>query len=154
MIKLLRIGGLLSVAFAVLVYPAIAGIAATAVEVYLVPAKDPSLVEQEKILFDPEGMKKDSPEYRKAVISIYGLPTEETTSVVFVSDAQLTRPPELPGILILAVDKHKGENPMQTKTLWFFAKYLAGGSAFAGALLLGLSAWLGRRKPGAAAPAA
>ena len=152
MIKLLRIGGVLALICAAAVYPVIGGIASSAVEAYLVPAKDPALVEQEKILFEPAGMDKKSPQYRKAVISIYGLPTDETTALVFVPAGKYVRPSELPEITILPIDKEKGENPMQVKTLWFFAKYLAGGAALTGAFLLGLAALLGRKK--APAPAA
>ncbi len=150
--KLLRIGGILALVFAAAVYPVIGGIASGAVEAYLIPAKDPALVEQEKILFDPAGMDRKSPQYRKAVISLYGLPTDETTALVFVPAEKYVRPSELPEITILPIDKEKGENPMQVKTLWFFAKYLAGGAALTGVALLGLSTLFAKKK--SPAPAA
>jgi hypothetical protein len=154
MIKLLKILGILALVVAGAVYPAIGGIASGAVNAYIIPAKDASTVELERTLFDPKGMDKTSAKYRHAVISLYGTaaPSIEPTPVVFEASSRFVRPPEAPDLVLLPVNKEKGENPMQVKTLWFFAPYLAGGAGVAGLAFLALGAFLGRKKP--AAPAA
>jgi hypothetical protein len=152
--KLLKILGVLAFVAAAAVYPVIAGLASGAVAAYIIPAKDPATVELERTLFDPKGMDKASPKYRHAVISLYGTaaPSIEPTPVVFVPASKLVRPIEAPDLVLLPVDKEKGENPMQVKSLWFFAPYLAGGAAAAGIAFLLLGVFLGRKKP--APPAA
>jgi hypothetical protein len=156
MTKALTILGILAIAVAALAYPAAGIIASTATEAYMIAGKDPSTREIEEGLFEaPKGASKESKEYRDAVLRIYGVPTDETTSIVFEPKEKYIRPALLPSISILPVFKEKGENPWQVKTIYFLASRTTLGAVVAGVFLLGLARVL-RKKPAAAptAPAA
>jgi hypothetical protein len=139
-------------AVAVLAYPVAWGIASMGTEAYMIAGKDKSTWDIEKALFEPpKGASKESKEYRDAVLRIYGVPTDEPTKVVFEPQDHFVRTDLLPSIVILPIYKEKGENPLQVKTVYFFASRSALGAAVAGLFLLGL-AKLTRKKP--AAPSA
>ncbi len=57
------------------------------------------------------------------VAEIYGNPMSKPVRVIFPDADRLIRPEEDPGLLLLEVDKQKGENPLQARTLWFFGKF-------------------------------
>ena len=153
--KILLTLGALSLIFAALVYPVALGIAGGATEAYMIAGKDPGTFQMNEELFDPpKGASKDSKEYRDAVLRIYGVPTDETTKVVFWPQEKFVRPKQLPSLTILPVYKEKGENPLQVKTVYFFASRTALGAAVAGAFLFGLSRVTRRRPAGPAAPPA
>jgi hypothetical protein len=137
MTKVLFILGTLALGTAVLIYPIAGIISGGAVEAYIIAAKDPTLTKTEKELFkmDPPKEKKDSKAYRDAVMSIYGSPTDEPTKVVFVSAERFVHPEELPTLALLPVDKQKGENPLQVKTVQFFALRTCIGAASVGFVL-------------------
>lgn len=146
MSRLLGILAIVAFGFAALTYPVAFGIASGATEAYLIAGKDPTAIAVEEELFEPpKGASKDSKEYRDAVLRIYGVPTDETTKVVFWPKEKFVHPKQLPSLTILPVYKEKGENPLQVKTVWFFASRTAIGAAVAGAFLLGLAA-VTRRK--------
>jgi hypothetical protein len=77
------------------------------------------------------------------VPELYGNPLSEKTRIVLPSKDRLVRPPEDPTLLLFQVDKLQGENPLQTQTIWFFAKFIVPGLALLG--LLGFA--LPRRRP-------
>jgi len=151
---LLMVGWVGAFVFALATYPVAGIIAGGAVEAYLIAEKDPKSVEVEKAIFEPpKGAAKESKEYRDAVMRIYGSQTDEPTKVVFVPKEKFRRPEELPSLILLPVNKEKGENPLQVKTVYFFAQKALLGSAVAGVVLL--LAWIVlRRKPKAASPPA
>jgi len=153
MSKLLTILGGLAFLFAALVYPAAAIIASGAVEAYIISAKDPSTVKVEQEIFEAPKAPKDSKEYRDAVMRIYGSVADDPTSVVFVKSEKFVHPRELPTLTLLPVDKQKGENPLQTKTVYFFATRTAAGAAAVGALFI-LAGFLCRKKKVVPAPPA
>jgi hypothetical protein len=146
MSKLLLILGALALLFATLVYPIAGVVASSAVEAYLISAKDPSAIKVEQEIFEaPKGAAKDSKVYRDAVMGIYGSVTDEPTKVVFVPAEKFVHPKELPTLMLLPIDKQKGENPLQVKTIYFFASKTAAGAAVVGALFL-LAGFLTRKK--------
>lgn len=150
---LLGLGGLAFLS-AALVYPIVAIITAGATEAYLISAKDQSLVDVERAIFDPpKGVSKDSKAYRDAVMGIYGSVTDEPTKVVFESKERFFNPPELPTLTLLRMDKQKGENPYQVKTIYFFASKTAGGAAVFG-VLFALAGFFTRKKKAPPAPPA
>ncbi|HLY08178.1 MAG TPA: hypothetical protein VKW04_02625 [Planctomycetota bacterium] len=147
MSKLLNVLGAVAVVVAVLVYPVSRIIAGGAVEAYLIAAKDKSAIEVERQIFEPpKGVSKDSKAYRDAVMSIYGSQTDEPTKVLFVPEEKFLRPPELPSLVLLPIDKEKGENPLQLKTVTFLASRTAMGATIVGAILLVAGALLRKKK--------
>jgi hypothetical protein len=150
---LLFIGWVAAFVLALVTYPAAAALASTAVEAYIIAAKDPSAVEVERAIFEPPKAPKDSKAYRDAVMRIYGSQTDEPTAVLFVPRERFIHPEELPSLTLLPVDKQKGQNPLQVKTVYFFAVRSVAGFAVAGIVLLGL--WsVARRRAKVAPPAA
>ena len=65
--------------------------------------------------------------------------------MLFVPQDKFVHPEELPTLTLLPVDKQKGENPLQLKTVYFFAQKTLIGSAAAGVVLLLLWIFLGRK---------
>ena len=77
------------------------------------------------------------------VADLYGNPLSEPVRVILPAKDHLIRPQEDESLLLLKVDKQKGENPLQAQTVWFFARF-----ALAGLTLLGITGFfLPRRKP-------
>ncbi|HEV3027974.1 MAG TPA: hypothetical protein VG457_10405 [Planctomycetota bacterium] len=151
MSRVLVLLGVGALVVAALVYPVALIVAGTATDAYLIAAKDKSAVEVERQIFEaPKGASKDSKAYRDAVMSIYGSQTDEPTKVVFVPADKFLRPPELPTLVLLPIDKQQGENPLQVKTVFFFATRIALGAAVVGIALLGIGA--ATRKKRAPAP--
>jgi hypothetical protein len=152
MSKLSRILAVLSFVFAALTYPVAFGIASGATEAYMIAGKDPGTFQMNEELFDPpKGASKESKEYRDEVLRIYGVPTDETTKVVFWPADKFIHPKQLPGLTILPVYKEKGENPLQVKTVFFFASRSALGAAVVG-IVLALVSVVTRKKQSPAAP--
>lgn len=150
---LLLVGWVAAFILAIATYPAAAIVARTAVEAYIIAAKDPAAVEVERAIFEPPKAPKDSKAYRDAVMRIYGSQTDEATAVVFVPQERFLHPQELPTLTLLPVDKQKGQNPLQVKTVYFFASRSVAGFAVAGIVFLGVWLFLRRKKP-SASPAA
>lgn len=154
MSRILLVLGGLALLFAALVYPVAGIVASGAVEAYIIAGKDKSAVDIDRQIFEPpKGAAKDSPAYRKAVIEIYGSGADEPTKVLFVPAEKFLRPAELPTLVLLPVDKNKGENPLQVKTVYFFASRMAAGAAAVGALFV-LTGFLSRKKKAPPAPPA
>ena len=154
MSRILLVLGGLALLFAALAYPIAGIVASSSVEAYLISAKDPTAVKVEQEIFEaPKGASKDSKTYRDAVMGIYGSVTDEPTKVLFVSADRFVHPKELPTLTLLPIDKQKGENPLQVKTVYFFASRLAAGAAAVGALFI-LTGFLSRKKKAPPAPPA
>ncbi|HZE95754.1 MAG TPA: hypothetical protein VE981_01890 [Planctomycetota bacterium] len=147
MSKALLILGGLALLFAALVYPVAAVLSGQAVEAYVIAGKDPEAIKIDQQIFEPpKGAAKDSKAYRDAVMEIYGSRADEPTRVLFVPAEKFRRPAELPTLVLLPVDKQKGENPLQVKTVYFLAQKTAIGAAGVGALLLAIG-FFTRKKP-------
>jgi hypothetical protein len=84
-------------------------------DVILLTPHDPSSVEINKTLHLPGD----------PVAEIYGNTQGQVVRVIRPNPESLIRPIEDPSLLLLAVDKQKGENPLQAKTVWFFTKLAA-----------------------------
>ena len=74
-----------------------------------------------------------------AVADLYGNALSKPVRVIFPSETKLIVPPEDPYVLLLSVDKQRGENPLQAQTIWFFAKFAVGGFLVLGGVGLLLS---------------
>jgi len=153
--KLLLVAWIAAFGLAFITYPVVGVIASGATQAYIIAAHDAKRVSGEKELFafDPPKADKASPQYRKAVIAIYGtLVTDEMTPFVLVPKEKFLHPDELPSLTLLPVDKNKGENPLQAKTLFFFAPRLMLGFAGGGFAICILWIILQRKAKAAAPP--
>jgi hypothetical protein len=147
--KLLMIGWVLAFACAFLAYPVLGIISSTAVEAWVIVARDPNGVLVEKEMCDPpKSLAKDSPAYRKQVLNIYGVPVEEPTKVIFVSKSKFIQPQEMPSITILP--KQKNEDPMQLQLIqWIVPRFMFGASVVGFLLVI---AWIILRRKSLNAP--
>lgn len=85
------------------------------------------------------------PDYRRKVAGLYGNVIGEPDRFLFVPEEKFLHPDELPELRLLPVDKQAGEDPLQARTVFFFAPWFAGGFAAGGAALLGIW-WIRRRR--------
>ena len=81
-------------------------------EVRLISPHDSSTVEVNRALYLPGD----------PVAEIYGNPLSKPVRVIAPDSDQLVRPEEDPSAVLLSVDKQRGENPLQARTVWLFAK--------------------------------
>jgi len=81
------------------------------------------------------------------VAELYGLPVSEPIRVVMPDSERLVRPEEDPGLLLLMLDKSSGDNPLQVKTVWFAARWVAVAGGIVSALSV-LAFLLLRSRPG------
>jgi hypothetical protein len=91
-------------------------------DVLMIAPHDPDLVELNRGLFLPGDSVPD----------VYGNPLSEETRIVMPAGDRLIRPDEDPELLLFRVDKIAGENPLQTKTVWYLARFMIAGLAIAG----------------------
>lgn len=70
------------------------------------------------------------------VADIYGNPLSSPVRVISPDADRMTRPQEDRSLVLLSVDKQRGENPLQARTVWLFAKAGAIGLALAGLVAL------------------
>ena len=80
------------------------------------------------------------------VAEIYGVPGERKMRVVFVDADRIVTPRQDRSLHLLLIDKQRGDNPLQAKTLYFVAWRALAGLLGAAALSLGLLLWLRRRQ--------
>lgn len=79
------------------------------------------------------------------VPDIYGVPASEKQRLLFVDENRLMRPPEDPSLRLLPVNKDGGHNPIQEKTMWFYARLAAYALGF-GSFLSFVGWWLLSRR--------
>ena len=79
------------------------------------------------------------------VAEIYGIPSARPATLVLPDQAQLVRPAEDPSLTLYLVDKQRGDNPLQLKTVDFFARWAALAAALSTALAVAAGWWLRRR---------
>ena len=101
-------------------------------EVRLISPHDPSTVEVNRALYIPGD----------SVAEIYGNPLSNPVRVVVPDPDRIVRPDEDPHAVLLMVDKQRGENPLQARTVWLFAK-----AGALGLLLFGLAGLAFPRSP-------
>ena len=93
-------------------------------QVLLIAPHDPGTVELNRLLHLPGD----------PVAEIYGNPLSSPVRVILPSRDRLIQPPEEPALLLLPVDKRRGENPLQVQTVWFLTRHVAGGLILLGIL--------------------
>ena len=93
-------------------------------QVLLIAPHDAGIVELNRMLYLPED----------PVVEIYGNPLSAPVRVILRARDRLIQPSEEPTLLLLPVDKRKGENPLQAKTVWFLFRHVAGGLILLGIL--------------------
>jgi hypothetical protein len=150
--KWLKAAWIAAVAAALLVMPAAAILASTATEAVMISPHHPSAVEVNRGLWELDRPDPSSADFEKRVIALYGNGSERVKAV-FVPAERFIRPPEKPGLVLLPVDKQKGENPLQAQTVWFVAKWALLGTAWAGVMLCGAWQFLRARQRAATAKA-
>jgi len=91
-------------------------------QVLLIAPHDPATVELNRSLYLPGD----------PVAEIYGNPLRAPVRVILLSRQPLIQPPEEPGLRLLPVDKRRGENPLQTQTVWFLTRFIAAGLTLLG----------------------
>ena len=112
---------------------AIADLLAT--EVLFISPKAPDVVSVERALWEPGNSVPD----------IYGTPANQPSRVIGFDESKLVRPKEDRSLLLLKVDKQRGDNPLQVKTVWFVALRVVAGLALVALLSLASHLWLGRK---------
>lgn len=128
--RLLRFGGILGLALAILAFPLAYGADAFfGKDVWMVQPKAPELVVLERSQWK-EDRKPGAPADEREVAGLYGAPLSKER-VLFPDKARLVTPEEAPGTTLLEVKKSEGENPLQAKTVFLFARYTAIGGALA-----------------------
>jgi hypothetical protein len=75
------------------------------------------------------------------VAELYGNPLEKSVRLIGPNPARMIRPEEDAGLVLYQVDKQQGENPLQARTVWLFAK-----ASILGFGLLGLAGLVFPRK--------
>ena len=100
-------------------------------DVLFIAPKPPDVVKVEQALWEPG----------QPVAAIFGAPASAKTRVVLPDEGRLIRPQQDRTLVLMKVDKQRGENPLQTKTVWFIAARAAYGLGAFGALAL-LGLWL------------
>jgi len=94
-------------------------------EVRLIAPHESSTVEVNRALYFPGD----------PVAEIYGNPLSNPVRVIRPDRERVMRPEEDRSLVLLTVNKQRGENPLQARTVWLFAK-----AAALGLVLLGLIA--------------
>jgi hypothetical protein len=131
MAKLLRLGWILAFAGALLVYPAVWAAGTTATEAYVIVPHDPEVVKANKFLDAPD---PKAPDFNRKVMEIYGNPNEHPDTFVFVSRDKFVHPEENPKLTLLPF-RATERQPIQLKTLHFFAKWTVRGAGGVGVVL-------------------
>lgn len=105
-------------------------------EVLFISPKPADVVRMDRELWEPG----------QSIAEIYGVPASQPSRVVLPDPALLIQPREDPSLVLMQVDKSKGENPLQTKTVWFVAVRAALGGVLLAMIGLILKAALYRRR--------
>jgi len=91
-------------------------------DVRLISPHDASTVQVNRALYAPGD----------PVAEIYGNALSNPVRVIAPDPDRIVRPDEDPAIVLLTVDKQRGENPLQARTVWLFAKAAALGLGLLG----------------------
>lgn len=156
----LGIGAILT---GLVVVPLVAsGIRSTAVEVYQLTPHAPDVVSVNLDMWNfdnPDPAKTEN--YDRKLMGNYGLPNENKDVLLLVDKSRLVYPAgknkdgteKRPDLVFLPVDKQKGENPLELKTLEFAAPLVRIGALIAGGVFLLLNFMIKKfRKPASTAP--
>ena len=95
-------------------------------EVRLISPHDASTVQVNRALHAPGD----------PVAEIYGNALSNPVRVIAPDADRIVRPDEDPATVLLTVDKQRGENPLQARTVWLFAKAAALGLGLLGVAAL------------------
>ena len=143
--KILKVLWILGYGLAVLAYPVAGVLGSGAEEVQMITPYAPEMVELNRSLVSKAELSDPD-----KVIRIYGNADGEPVKVLFVDPATFIRPKEMESLVLLPVDKQKGEDPLQYQMVLFFAKMTTICSVIGSSLLLGLWFLLRSRKKKAA----
>lgn len=137
-----------------------------AVTVYQLTPHAPDVVVVNRDLwnFDPPN-PATTKDYDRKLMEIYGIPNENKDVLVLVDKNKLVYPAgknadgteKRPDLVFLPVDKQKGENPLELKTVEFAAPWVRLGAVIVGATFLGLHFLIKKirsRRPSTAPPPA
>ena len=105
-------------------------------EVLFISPKPADVVRMDRELWEPG----------QSVAEIYGVPASQLSRVVLPDSARLIRPREDPSLVLMQVDKGRGQNPLQVKTVWFVAVRAALGGVLLALIGLILNLALSRRR--------
>jgi hypothetical protein len=132
------------------VWGASLALVAGAVSVQKVTPHAADMVAANQSIFKDDPPEKNSADYPKKVLEIYGIPAGEPELLLFVDPKALTRPPEMPSLAFLLVGQDGGGNPWQAKTVAFWGTLLLKASVVAAAALLlaNLLVWSASPAPG------
>lgn len=118
---------------------------------WLVESHSESTVSLNKEMWVVEAPPEDSPGYSRAVMKIYGNPAREAPLLwLWVPGEKFLHPPESkdPDLRLLLVNRLKGEDPLQLVTVLFVSRWVAGGAAVTGYVLMAAWFLLKRRRAG------
>jgi hypothetical protein len=102
------------------------------------------LFELEYMDWDATTADPSNTEQVAAVLAIYGNSGSEPQQFIWVDEADVIHPPEMPALSVVLQDYDKGKR-WKASFVWFFVPRIAGGAALAGLALLGLWFVLKRR---------
>ena len=160
----LAIGAILT---GLVIVPLVArGIKSTAVEVYQLTPHAPDAVGVNLDMWNldtPDPAK--TPDYDRQLLRIYGIPNDNKDVLVLIDKSKLVYPAgknkdgteKRPDLVFFPVDKQKGEEPLQAKTVDFAVPWVRNGALFVGGILLVVNFMVKRareRKSSAPPPAA
>ena len=80
------------------------------------------------------------------VADIYGVPLDESKSILFADPSRIIYPVEDDSLVLYTVDKESGENPLQEKTVWFVTRWAVIGFGLLGAVSISAALLLYRRQ--------
>lgn len=154
--KLALAGGLVAGAVAVLAYPVGAVIAADSQVVWLITPHSEGSREIERFAFqadhpdwDPAEADPGDAKTARAVARIYGNPSTEPLTVLWVPEDRIIHPKELPALSLLPQDYKTTGKYWQADTVWLFCKYISLAAAAGAVALLGVWVFLRQRAAGA-----
>jgi hypothetical protein len=136
---------------AALTFPTARALESMSVEVWEIAPHHRDTVTAYRLLFLMDAPDKNAPDYPQKVMEIYGIPANAPNRYLFVPAENFFHPPErlfhpeeLPSLTLMRVDRQKSQDPLQVKTVYFFARWVAGGAGVVG-VFLG-SVWYYRRR--------
>ena len=146
--KILKVLWILGFALAILALPGAMILGSTATEVLMINPHD-----EDMVAINRDDFSLESPDVQSdpaKVIALYGNAAGDPVKVLFVPEEKIIRPEEMPNLVLLPVDRQKGEDPLQVQMVLGIAQVTTVCSAICSSLLLGLWFLLRLRKKPAA----
>lgn len=147
--RLLKIGGIAALVVAAAVWGVKAYLAGQVTTAIIISPHDPAAVNVNKGLFAAESDGATPEERRDLVIGIYGTESGEQEELLFIDETKIIRPVELPELVLMP--KGGSENLLQMQTVNLLTPWVSIGAGITGLLMLGLLAFLRKRRNASAA---